>query len=156
MITFLFLKKDVHLLTYFLPKLMDFHFIQCYNPFWPRPDMATWCKELTHLKRPWCWERLRARGEGDKRGRDGWMASLTQWTWVWVDSSSWWMDREAWCAAIHGVAKNRTWLSNWTELNWTELNGFLNIVISEHHLATSERPACLKVEHTVLQPSMDF
>ena len=41
---------------------------------------------MTHLKRPW----LRAGGEGDDRGWDGWMASLTQWTWVWVDSRSWW------------------------------------------------------------------
>ena len=39
---------------------------------------------------PWCWERLRAGGEGDERGWDGWMALPTQWTWVWVDSSSWW------------------------------------------------------------------
>ena len=45
---------------------------------------------LTHLKRPWCWERLRAGGEGDDRGWYGWMASLTQQTWVWVDSGSWW------------------------------------------------------------------
>ena len=52
--------------------------------------LPTWCKGLTHLKRPWCWERLRARGEGDDRGWDGWMASLTQCTWVWVDSGSWW------------------------------------------------------------------
>ena len=43
--------------------------------------LATWCKELTHLKRLWCWEKLRAGGEGDNRGRDGWMASPTQWTW---------------------------------------------------------------------------
>ena len=43
--------------------------------------LATWCEELTHLKRPWCWERLRAGGEGDNRGWDGWMASLTRWTW---------------------------------------------------------------------------
>ena len=42
---------------------------------------ATWCNELTHLKRPWCWERLSAGGEGDDRGWDGWMASPTQWTW---------------------------------------------------------------------------
>ena len=52
--------------------------------------LATWFEELTHLKRPWCWERLRAGGEGDNRGWDGWMASLTQWTWVWVNSGSWW------------------------------------------------------------------
>ena len=48
---------------------------------WNSNTLATWCKELTHLKRPWCWERLRA-GEGDDRGWDGWMASPTQWTWV--------------------------------------------------------------------------
>ena len=52
--------------------------------------LATWCEELIHLKRPWCWERLKAGGEGDSRGWDGWMASLTQWTWVWVSSESWW------------------------------------------------------------------
>ena len=51
--------------------------------------LITWCKELTHLKRPWCWERLGA-GEGDDRGWGGWIASLTQWTWVWVNSGSWW------------------------------------------------------------------
>ena len=45
--------------------------------------LATWCKELTHWKRPWCWERLR------RWGRHGWMASPTQWTWVWVSSESW-------------------------------------------------------------------
>ena len=50
--------------------------------------LATWCEELTHLKRPWCWEQLKA--EGDDKGWDGWMASPTQWTWVWVNSSSWW------------------------------------------------------------------
>ena len=51
---------------------------------------ATWCEELTHWKRPWCWERLKAGGEGDKRGWGGWTASLTQWRWVWVNSRSWW------------------------------------------------------------------
>ena len=40
--------------------------------------LATWCEKLTYLKRPWCWERLTAGGEGDDRGWDGWMASLTQ------------------------------------------------------------------------------
>ena len=52
--------------------------------------LATWCEELTHLKRRWRWERLRAGGERDDRGWDGWMASSTQWTWVWVNSRSWW------------------------------------------------------------------
>ena len=57
---------------------------------WNSNTLATWCEELTHLKRPWCWERLKAGGEGDDRGGDGWMASPTQWTWVWVKSGSWW------------------------------------------------------------------
>ena len=52
--------------------------------------LAVWCEELTHWKRPWCWERLKEGGEGDNRGWDGWMASPTQWTWVWVNSGSWW------------------------------------------------------------------
>ena len=52
--------------------------------------LAIWCEEL---KRPGCWERLKARGEGDNRGWDGWMASLTQWTWVWVNSGNWWWTR---------------------------------------------------------------
>ena len=52
--------------------------------------LATWGKELTHWKRPWCWERLKAGEEGADREGDGWMASLTQWTWVWLTSRSWW------------------------------------------------------------------
>ena len=48
--------------------------------------LATWCEELTHWKSPWCWEKLRVGGERGDRGWDGWMASLTQWTWVWANS----------------------------------------------------------------------
>ena len=84
---------------------------------WNSNTLATWCKELNHLKRPWCWERLRAGGEGDDRGWNGWMASPTQWTWVWVNSGCWWWTgRPGTSAAIHGVTKSWTWLSNWTEL----------------------------------------
>ena len=54
------------------------------------PIHPAWCEELTHWKRPWCWERLKARGEGDDRGWDGWMASPTQWTWIWASSGRWW------------------------------------------------------------------
>ena len=52
-------------------------------------SLATRCEELTHLKRPCCWERFKA-GGGDDRGWDGWMASPTQWTWVWESSGNWW------------------------------------------------------------------
>ena len=57
---------------------------------WNSSTLATWCEELTHWKRPWSWERLRAGGDQDNRGWDGWMASPTWWTWVLVDSGSWW------------------------------------------------------------------
>ena len=59
-------------------------------------------------------QRLKEGGEGDKRGWDGWMASLTRWKWVWASSRSWPMDREASCAAVHEVTKQWTWLSDWT------------------------------------------
>ena len=84
---------------------------------YPRP---TWCKELTHLKRPWCWERLKAGGEGDDRGWDGCMASLTRWTWVWVRSRSWWWTGRPGVLQSMGLQTVR---HDWaTELNWTELN----------------------------------
>ena len=70
-------------------------------------------QELTHWKRPWCWEGLGSGGEGDDRGWDGWMTSLTQWTWVWVNSRSWWWTGRR----IHGVKRSWTRLSDWTELN---------------------------------------
>ena len=57
----------------------------------PRPcNPGLWFLLTTNWKRPWCWEGLGAGGEGDDRGWDGWIASLTPWTWVWVDSGSWW------------------------------------------------------------------
>ena len=67
------------------------------------------------FEKTWCWEWLKVGGEGDDRGWDGWMASLTQWTWVWVNSGELVMDREAWHVAVHGVAKSRTQLSDWSE-----------------------------------------
>ena len=79
------------------------------------PKLWAWCKELTHWKKPWCWERLKAGGEGDNKRWDGWMASPTWWTWVWA-SRELVMDGEAWRAAVHGITKIWTQLSDWTEL----------------------------------------
>ena len=58
--------------------------------------------------------KIEAGGEGENRRWDNWKASLTQRTWVWASSGRWWLDREAWHAAVHGVTKSQTWLSNWT------------------------------------------
>ena len=85
---------------------------------WNSNTLATWCEELIHLKRPWCWERLRTGGEGDNRGRDGWMASPTQWTWVWVDSGSWWWTGRLGMLRFMGSQRvGHDWV---TELNWTD------------------------------------
>ena len=83
---------------------------------WSSNTLDTWCEELTLWERPWCWEILKAGGEGDDRGWDSWMASLTRRTWVWKRLWELVMNRKSWCAAFHGVAKSWTWLSNWTEL----------------------------------------
>ena len=73
---------------------------------------------LTHMKRPWCWERLKAGGEGDDRGWDGWMASLTQWTWVWVDSGSWWWTGRP--GVLRFMGSQRVGYDWVTELTWPD------------------------------------
>ena len=85
---------------------LNFHWKDwCWS--WNYNTLATWCKELTHWKRPWCGEGLKAVGEGDDRGWDGWMASPSQWTWVWASSGNWWWDSKE---------SDMTELLNWTEL----------------------------------------
>ena len=95
------------------------------NWSWNSSTLATWWEELTHLKRPWCWERLKEGGEGDIRGWDGWMASPAQWTWVWVSSWSWWWTGSPWgCKEL-----DRT---EW--LNWTNLSLVLWARVRHHRL----------------------
>ena len=81
--------------------------------------LATSCEELTHWKRLWCWEGLGAGGEREDRGWDGWMASLTQWMWVWVNSGSWWWTGRP--GMLQFVGSQRVGHDWATELNWTRL-----------------------------------
>ena len=86
---------------------------------WNSNTLATSSEELTHLKRLWCWERLRAGGEGDDRGWDGWMALPTQWTWVWVNSGSWWWTGRPGVLRFMGSQRvGHDWV---TELKWLNL-----------------------------------
>ena len=86
---------------------------------WNSNTLATWCEEWTHLKRPWCWERLKAWGEGADKGWDGWMASPTRWTWVWVSSGSWWWTGRPGVLQSMGSQRVRhDWVTE-LNLNWT-------------------------------------
>ena len=90
--------------------------VEAENPIlWP-PD----AESLLIWKDPDAGKDLKAGGEGDGRQWDGWMASPIQWTWVWVNSGSWWW---AWCAAVHGVTKSWTQLSDWTDTD-TPVNNY--------------------------------
>ena len=85
---------------------------------WNSNTLATWCKEPTDWKRPWCWERLKVGGEREDRGWDGWMVSLTQWTRVWVGSGSWWWTGKP--DMLPSITSQRVRHDWKTELNWTE------------------------------------
>ena len=92
---------------------------------WSSNTLATRCEELTHLKRSWCWERLKMRGEGDDRGWDGWMASPTQWTWVWANSVRCWRPGKPGVLQFMGSQRVRSELATEQashlicELEWT-------------------------------------
>ena len=79
---------------------------------WNSNILVTWSEEPTHWKRSWYWERLRARGEEGNRGWDGWMVSLTN-AHEFEQIPGVVKNRGAWGAAVHGVSKSRTWLSDW-------------------------------------------
>ena len=87
---------------------------------WNSNTLATSCKELTHWKRHWCFKGLGAGGEGDSRGWDGWMASPTRWTWIWVNSGSWWWTGRPGVLQFTGFQRvGHDWV---TELNWRGFN----------------------------------
>ena len=91
---------------------------------WNSNTLATSWEDLTHWKRPWCWEGLGAGGEGDDRGWDGWMASPTRWTWVWVNSgSSWWTGRPGVLRFMGSQRVRHNWV---TELNWILLSVYVS------------------------------
>ena len=80
-------------------------------------------RRVDSWQRLWCWEGLGAGGKGDNRGWDGWMASPTQWTWVWVDSGSWWWTGRSGVLQFMGL--QRVGGHDWaTELNWTWYHSF--------------------------------
>ena len=90
---------------------------------WNPNPLATWCEELTHRKRPWCWERWKAVGEGDDRGWNGWMASSTPQTWVLAISRSWWWTWKPGMLQPMGLQRFRhKWVTDWTLCFTSETN----------------------------------
>ena len=85
---------------------------------WNSSTLATSCEVLTHWKRLWCWEGLGAGGEGNDRGWDDWMPSLTRWTWVWVNSGIWWWTGRP--SMLRFMGSQRVGHDWATELDWTE------------------------------------
>ena len=96
---------------------------------WNSNTLATWWEEPTHWKRPWCWERLKAIGEGDDRGWDGCMVSLTWWTWVWPSSRSWWWTGKPGKLQSMGSQRVR---SDWV----TELNLLRQVILTTYPMKT--------------------
>ena len=96
---------------------------------------GTWCKELTHWTRHWCWERLKAGEEGDDRGWDGWLASPIQWTGVWASSRSWWWTGKP--GMLQSMGSQRVGHDWVNELNWTEVTNPL-IIITALNLGVNE------------------
>ena len=136
------------------------------NPFWRRSTLgflwkdwcwswnsntlATSCEELTHLKRPWFWEGSGAGGEGEDRGWDGWMAAPTRWTWVWVNSRSWWWTGRPgvlWFMGSQRIGHDRATELNWLKHDYQSLGGALPQC---QRLPVGAQPAKPSISHRIL------
>ena len=85
-------------------------------PVFQNDTLATCWEELTHWKRPWCWERLKVGGERVNRGWGGWMASLTRWKWVWSSFRNWDGQGSLVCCSPRGLKESdATEWRNWTD-----------------------------------------
>ena len=90
--------------------------------------MTTWCKEQTPWKRPWCWERLKAGGEGDNRGWNGWMTSTTQWTWLCASPGWWWRTGKLGMLQLLGLRRvGHDWVTGRQEEHWLEFPGLYSV-----------------------------
>ena len=102
---------------------------------WSSNPLTTWCEELTHRQRPWCWESLKAGGEGGNRGWDGWMASPTQWTWVWASSGSWWWTGKP--RVLQSMGSQRVghdWATELTYWNLTSFDDRFHIMVGDRRV----------------------
>ena len=146
--------KEIKLVSPKEKSVLNIHWKdQCWK--WSSNTLATWHKELTHLKRPWCWEGLRAGGEGEDRGLDGWMASLTQWTWVWIDFGSWWRTGRPDILRFMGSQRvGHDWV---TKLNWIllqRLDTLARTIIPLH--VRGVLPSCLPPILLFIHPSINL
>ena len=118
----------------------------CWN--WSSNTLTTWCKELTQWKRPWCWEKIDSgRRRGRQLGWDGWVASLTQCTWVWVSSGSWWWTGRP--GVLQSMELQRVGHDS-TELNWLYLLLWARIPYKKYRSRHNQQK-CLKYNTCTLK-----
>ena len=106
-------------------------------------SLATWCKELTHWKRPWPWERLKA-GEGDDRRWDGWIVSPTRWTWVRASSESCWRTGKPGMLQSMGLQRvGHDWVTELTDWFWLIISRFIKSLLFLGKLSPKVNPFSL-------------
>ena len=124
----------------------------CFHSIW---TLATSCEELTHWKRLWCWEGLGGGGEGDDRGWVGWMASLTRWTWVSVNSGSWWWTGRPGVLQFTGPQRvGHNWATDliWSEMPLIVLLKMIHFILCDFHLReTGKKWTCFHRGSSLLE-----